>query len=317
MSSSTTQKQPAVTIIEEDLVSLGKRKRQTTSKDDKEVLQQKLSNIISDKIKKYNEEIVVFLETKKTCLQGSLEMVNNLAKTNHNIHRTAIQISKALASLDGTKQLWKQVKKDHSMRLYKEHKDKILSQQQQQQQQQPENDENEATSIGSDEDTLRMTSPVAIVRVLRDDISNDLVHNSLKQAAMDATTTVSNGTTSGFNITKILPKPFTIRNKEPLNNINKIMVAHPNLSLKGQLDKLYKPNTKAKDLQEICTHGHLQFIQPHHLGNKKYNNKNDTIHPLWADLIFKNSNFPSTADGFKHHNSKEFNTNLQNMLVWN
>ena len=64
MSSSTTQKQPAAIIIEEGSLSLGKRKRQTTSKDDKEilrdlvkeVLQQKLSNIISDKIKKYNEE---------------------------------------------------------------------------------------------------------------------------------------------------------------------------------------------------------------------------------------------------------------------
>ena len=138
MSSSTTQTQPAATIIEEGSVSLGKRKRQTTSKDDKEilrdlvkeVLQQKLSNIISDKIKKYNEEeMVVFLETKKTCPQGSLEMVSNLAKTNHNIHRTAKQISKALARLGGTKQLWEQVKKDHSKRLYKEHKDKILSQQ--------------------------------------------------------------------------------------------------------------------------------------------------------------------------------------------
>ncbi|KAI7857709.1 hypothetical protein BDC45DRAFT_532542 [Circinella umbellata] len=106
MSSSTAQKQPAATLIEEGSVSLGKRKRQTTSKDDKEVLQQKLSNIISDKIKKYNEEkMVVFLETKKTCPQGSLEMVSNLAKTNHNIHRTAKQISKALASLGGTKQL--------------------------------------------------------------------------------------------------------------------------------------------------------------------------------------------------------------------
>ncbi|KAI7851610.1 hypothetical protein BDC45DRAFT_515423, partial [Circinella umbellata] len=40
---------------------------------------------------------------------------------------------------------------------------------------------------------------------------------------------------SGFNITKILPNSFTIRNKESLNTINKIMVAHPNLALKEQL----------------------------------------------------------------------------------
>ncbi|KAG2222898.1 hypothetical protein INT45_013529 [Circinella minor] len=325
MSSSTTQKQPAAIIIEEGSLSLGKRKRQTTSKDDKEilrdlvkeVLQQKLSNIISDKIKKYNEEeMVVFLETKKTCPQGSLEMVSNLAKTNHNIHRTAKQISKALARLGGTKQLWEQVKKDHSKRLYKEHKDK---------------------------DRLRMTSPVAIVSILRDDIPNDLVYNSLKQAAMDATTAVSNVSAlvrmtllslahhnisiierddvqlkkekSGFDITKILPKSFAIRDREPLNNSNKIMVAHPNLSLKDQLNKLYKPNTRAKDLQEICTNVHLQYIQSHHLGNKK-DNSNDTIHPLWSDLIFKKSNLPSTADGSSITTAaaiKEFNTNLQNM----
>ncbi|KAI7849123.1 hypothetical protein BDC45DRAFT_574265 [Circinella umbellata] len=311
MLSSTTQKQPAATIIEEGSVSLGK----------------------TDKIKEYNEEgMVVFFETKKTFLQESLEMVGNLATTNHNIHRTAIQISKALASLGGTKQLWKQVKKNHSTRLYKEHKDKVLSQQQQEEleEQQPENDENEANSIGSVEDTLRMTSPVAIVRVLRDDISNYLLYNSLKQAAMDATTTVSNVSAlvrmtllslaqqnisiikrddvqlekekSGFNITKILPKSFTIRNKELLNNINKIMVAHPNLALKDQLDKLYKPNTRAKDLQEICTNAHLQFIQSHHLGNKKDNN-NDTIHPLWADLVFKKFNLGGKKFRSTHYHS--------------
>ncbi|KAG2223066.1 hypothetical protein INT45_008267 [Circinella minor] len=140
MSSATTQKQPAAIIIEEGSLSLGKRKRQTTSKDDqeilhnlvKEVLQQKLSNIISDNIKKYKkEEMVVFLEAKKTCPQGSLEMVSNLAKINHNIHRTAKQISNALASLGGTKQLWEQVKKGRSNLLYKEHKNKALLQQQQ------------------------------------------------------------------------------------------------------------------------------------------------------------------------------------------
>ncbi|KAI7848015.1 hypothetical protein BDC45DRAFT_327734 [Circinella umbellata] len=93
------------------------------------------------------------------------------------------------------------------------------------------------------------------------------------------------------------------------------MAAHPNLSLKNKLDKLYKPNTRAKDLQEICTNVHLQFIKLHHLENEKDNN-NDTIHPLWADLIFRNSNFPSTADGSSITTAaaiKEFNTNLQNM----
>ncbi|KAG2223065.1 hypothetical protein INT45_008266 [Circinella minor] len=150
-----------------------------------------------------------------------------------------------------------------------------------------------------------MTSAVAIASVLRDDIPNDLVYNSLKQAAMDATTTVSNVSAlvrmtllslaqhnisiikrddvqlkkekSGFDIMKILPKSFTIRNRESLNNINKIM--------------------------------------SHHLGNKK-DNYNDTIHPLWADLIFKKSDLPSTGDGSSITTAtavKEFNTNLQNM----
>ncbi|KAG2225763.1 hypothetical protein INT45_011431 [Circinella minor] len=198
-------------------------------------------------------------------------------------------------------------------------------QQQQQQQQQPENDQDEANLIDDDEEELRMTSAVAIASVLRDDILNDVVYNSLKQAAMDATTTVSNVSAlrrrpaqkekSGFDITKILPKLFTVRNRELLDNINKIMVASPNLALKEQLDKLYKPNTRAKNLQEICTNVHLQFIQSHHLGNKKDNN-NDTIHPLWADLIFNKSNLSSTGDGSSITTAtavKEFNTNLQNM----
>ncbi|KAG2223771.1 hypothetical protein INT45_003495 [Circinella minor] len=301
MSSATTQKQPAAIIIKEGSLSLGKRKRQTTSKDDqeilhdlaKQVLQQKLSNIISDNIKKYNkEEMAVSLEAKKTCQQGSLEMV----------------------------------KKDHSNLLYEEHKNKALSQQQQEEQQSPENDEDEANLIDDDEDRLRMTSAVAIASVLRDDIPNDLVYNSLKQAAMDATTAVSNVSALVrmtllslthpvlIRITKILPKSFTIRNREPLNNLNKIMVGPPNFALKEQLNKLYKPNTRAKDLQEICTNVHLQFIQSHHLGNKKDNN-NDTIHPLWVNLIFKKSNLPSTGDGSSITTAtavKEFNTNLQN-----
>ncbi|KAG2222009.1 hypothetical protein INT45_006709 [Circinella minor] len=156
-----------------------------------------------------------------------------------------MQISNALTSLGGTKQLWEQVKKDHSTRLYKEHKDKALSQQQQQQQEEqppPENDEDEANLIDDNEDKLRMTSAVAIVSVLRDDIPNDLVYDSLKQGAMDATTTVSNVSAlvrmtllslaqhnisiikrddvqpkrekSCFDITKNLPKSFTIRNGE-------------------------------------------------------------------------------------------------------
>ncbi|KAI7851965.1 hypothetical protein BDC45DRAFT_571552 [Circinella umbellata] len=291
MSSSTTQKQPAATIIKEGSASLGKRKRQTTSKDDKEILRDLVKEVLQQ-----NYQISSVPRLKSTTKKKWW----------------------ALVSLGGTKQLWEQ-------------------------EQQPENDENEANSIGSDEDTLRMTSPVAIVSVLRDTISNDLVHNSLKQAAMDAITTVSNVSAlvrmtflllaqqnisiikrdevqlekekSGFDITNILPKSFTIHNKEPLNSMNKIMVAHSNLTLKDQLDKLYKSNTRAKDLQDICTNVHLQFIQSHHLGNKKDNN-NDIIHSLWTDLMFKKSNFSSRADGSSITTAaaiKEFNTNLQNM----
>ncbi|KAG2224564.1 hypothetical protein INT45_004409 [Circinella minor] len=185
-------------------------------------------------------------------------MVSNLAKTNHNIYRTAKQISNALASLGGTKQLWKQ------------------------KQQPPENDENESNLIDDDEDKLRMTSAVTIVSVLRDDIPSDLVYNSLKQAAMDATTTV-------LNVSALV-------------RMTLLSLAQHNISIIKRNDVQLKKEKFGFDITKILP--------------KSFTIPIPSIHYGLRNLIFKKLNLPSTGDGPSITTAtavKEFDTNLQNM----
>ncbi|KAI9244487.1 hypothetical protein BDA99DRAFT_296499 [Phascolomyces articulosus] len=120
---------------------------------------------------------------------------------------------------------------------------------------------------------------------------------------------------SGFQMLKIFPASFTIRDKRPMDEKGKVMIAKSNISLKEKLEKVYKSKTGVSDLQSLFYDNHLQHIQSYHLGDKK-NSTNDPNHPFWYDLTFKNCNLPSIPQGISTtiaSGIKEFSTSFKNM----